>query len=234
MNIEWLGQSGYILRTAKATLAIDPYLSDAVERVAGRPRLFPSPIAPEQLCVDAVVCTHDHLDHLDPDAVVRMKAGMRFITTEGGAAHLHALGIAHVDVLHEGESTAVGDLQVTAVFAKHTVEAFGLLVRGDGLTLYFSGDTLFDERLYAVAQKKPDAMLVCINGKLGNMNVDEAVQVARYIGAPLNIPNHYGMFASNTEDPAKFTGRIPGAVEMTVGVPYRIVRDPDGVRLERG
>ena len=234
MNIEWLGQSGYILRTSNTVLAIDPYLSDAVERVAGRPRLFPAPIAPEQLRADAVICTHDHLDHLDPDAAVRMKAGMRFITTEGGAVHLHALGIDHVDVLHERESTAVGDLQVTAVFAKHTVEAFGLLVRGDGLTLYFSGDTLFDERLYAVAQEKPDAALVCINGKLGNMNVDEAVQVARHIGAPLNIPNHYGMFASNTEDPAKFTGRIHGAAEMTVGVRYRIVRDPDGVRLKRG
>lgn len=92
-------------------------------------------------------------------------------------------------------------MTVTAVYARHTVEAFGVVVRGDGVTLYFSGDTLFDKRLYGVAQFAPDVTFLCINGKLGNMNVSEAVEVARSIGAPVNVPNHYGMFASTQRIP---------------------------------
>ena len=34
--------------------------------------------------------------------------------------------------------------------------------------------------------------------------MEEAVKVAQAIGAKVNVPNHYGMFASNTEDPRKF------------------------------
>ena len=44
MIIRALGQSGYILKTEHSELIIDPYLSDSVNRVAGRPRLLPIPI----------------------------------------------------------------------------------------------------------------------------------------------------------------------------------------------
>ena len=69
MIIRALGQSGYILKTESSEIIIDPYLSDSVNRVAGRPRLLPIPLKPEEIFCDAVICTHDHLDHLDPDTV---------------------------------------------------------------------------------------------------------------------------------------------------------------------
>ena len=65
MNIRWIGQSGYILSDGNTTVCIDPYLSDAVNRVAGRKRLVPCVISPENVCADAIICTHNHLDHLD-------------------------------------------------------------------------------------------------------------------------------------------------------------------------
>jgi hypothetical protein len=231
MNIEWIGQSGYILRTAEATLVLDPYLSDAVNRVAGRPRLFSAPIEPEAIRANAVVCTHDHLDHLDPDAIVRMDADLHFLTTCEGRKKLRSLGRENVTALHVGDTIAVGNMTVTAVYARHTVEAFGVVVRGDGVTLYFSGDTLFDKRLYGVAQFAPDVTFLCINGKLGNMNVSEAVEVARSIGAPVNVPNHYGMFASNTEDPAKFTCCVPGGTALESSTRYQVEKNSGAVRL---
>lgn len=69
MIIKPLGQSGYVLKTENSKIIIDPYLSDSVNRVAGRPRLLPIPINPSDISCDAVICTHDHLDHLDPDTV---------------------------------------------------------------------------------------------------------------------------------------------------------------------
>ena len=210
---------------------LDPYLSDVVNRVAQRPRLFPAPIEPEAIRADAVICTHDHLDHLDPDSVVRMNAGLHFLTTCEGRQKLRSLGRQNVTALHAGDMIAVGNMTVTAVYAKHTIEAFGVIVRGDGVTLYFSGDTLFDKQLYGMAQFEPDVTFICINGKLGNMNVSEAVEVARSIGAAVNVPNHYGMFASNTEDPAKFTCRVPGGTALELATRYQVEKNSGAVRL---
>ncbi len=210
MIIRPIGQSGYIVKTETATLVIDPYLSDAVNRVAGRPRLLPVPVPPEDIVADAVICTHDHIDHLDPDSVGKMPENTHFITTAKGREVLFEKSQTNVSVLTAGECKTIGDCKIIAVFARHTTEAFGIVLKAEGKTLYFSGDTLFDEELFDLSSFSPDACFICINGRLGNMNVEEALAVAKAIGAPCNIPNHYDMFASNSEDPHKFADHIEG------------------------
>lgn len=116
----------------------------------------------------------------------------------------------------------VGDFEITAVFADHTIEAFGLIVKAERKTLYFSGDTLYNERLFDIAKYSPDATFICINGRLGNMNVEEALIIAKKIGAKLNVPNHYDMFATNSEDPHLFIDRIDGGIIMEFDIEYRL------------
>lgn len=222
MKIRFLGQSGYVLKTEHTELIIDPYLSDSVNRMAGRPRLLPLPLQPRDISCDAVICTHNHLDHLDPDTVQQIPAAQYYITTDEGKAHLNTLGRHNAAALHVGESLTVGDCRLTAVFANHTAEAFGLLVEAEGKTLYFSGDTLYDERLFEIARYRPDITFICINGKLGNMCVNEALLVAQRIGAKVNIPNHYDMFASNREDPHLFSDHIHGGMILEFNKPYTI------------
>lgn len=222
MKIRWIGQSGYVIRTHTTEIVIDPYLSDVVNRVANRPRLVEAPVKPEEIHADAVICTHDHLDHLDVDAVAEMDRELLFLTTAEGQDRLQAMDFRHSKALKAGESVVVGDIEITAVFAKHTVEAFGVILRAADITLYFSGDTLFDERLFEIAEYHPDVAFFCINGKLGNMNVEEAVETARKTGAKMNVPNHYGMFASNTENPENFTGRLENGFIMEFNREYCI------------
>lgn len=222
MTIRPIGQSGYLLKCGTTEIIIDPYLSDIVNKVAGRARSLPAPMDPKEIMVDAVVCTHDHMDHLDPEAAAEMSKEQFFITTHEGKAHLAELGQIHVAALSEGEQITVGDLCLKAVFAKHSCEAFGLIVKGEGYTLYFSGDTLYDERLFAVAEEQPDITFICINGRLGNMNVQEAVVTAQKIGAKVSVPNHFDMFASNTEDPRKFTDRVSGSKVLEFNKEYNI------------
>ncbi len=214
MKIRFLGQSGYVIRTDNTEIIIDPYLSESVNRVAGRPRLLPIPIEPKNISCDAMICTHDHLDHLDPDTVAYINSKQLFITTNGGKEKLKSLGKENVMAVNEGESVKIGDIEITAVFADHTVEAFGVILKADGKTLYFSGDTLYNEKLFNIAKYAPDVTFICINGKLGNMNVNEALTVAEKIGAKMNIPNHYDMFASNSEDPNLFANNINGGFIM--------------------
>ena len=222
MTVRFLGQSGYVLQTETTRIFIDPYLSDSVNRVAGRPRLLPVPIRPQDISCDAVICTHDHLDHLDPDTVCLINPRQLFVTTKGGRETLKGLGQENVIALSEGNTVKLGDMELTAVFADHTVDAFGLVVKAEGKTLYFSGDTLYNERLFGLAAYRPDVTFICINGRLGNMDTEQALITAKKIGAPINVPNHYDMFASNSADPHLFADRIDGGFIMEFDRTYRI------------
>jgi len=222
MIIRPLGQSGYLLKTEHSEILIDPYLSDSVNRLEGRSRLLPLPMKSSEIFCDAVICTHDHLDHLDPDTVTEIDAKQLFLTTNGGKETLRRLGKENVIAMNQGESVKLGDFEVTAVFAEHTVEAFGVIIKAEGKTLYFSGDTLYHERLFEIASYAPDVTLICINGRLGNMNVEEALVTAKKIGAKLNIPNHYDMFASNSEDPHLFADHIDGGMILEFNREYQI------------
>ena len=223
LKITWIGQGGFLLRDGESEICIDPYLSDVVNRVAGRPRLVEPPVAPEALTCDAVICTHNHLDHVDIDAIPKMPLnGMTFYAPTDAREQLLACGVKHYTPFDEGDCFALGTFRVTAVPAKHSCPAIGLLVRHGDHTLYISGDTEYDERLEALRDAHVDVMFICINGKLGNMNVEEAIRLTERIKPRVGVPMHYGMFASNTEDPQKYISRIPHGFEMEYGREYTI------------
>ncbi len=222
MKIRWIGQNGYQLKTANSEILIDPYLSDIVNRYEGRERLVPCAIDPKTIRVDAVVCTHNHIDHLDPDAAEEMPVDQRFITTGEGLETLKKMGKTNAEVITVGQTVQVGDFTITAVFADHPCEVFGVIAEADGVKLYFSADSLYNEKLFEIAAYKPDISIICINGKLGNMDYHEAAITVQKIGAKVNIPTHYGMFASNTEDPAKFTAEVPNSFVMEFDTEYDV------------
>jgi len=222
MKLRWIGQSGYVINTETTEVIIDPYLSDAVNRVANRPRLFPAPIDPSQIKANAIICTHNHLDHLDTDAIDGMSRDLHFLTTHEGTDVLYKMGFDNVTALTIGTTVTIGDIHITAVYANHTVEAFGLILCADDQTLYFSGDTLYDEKLFSIADFTPDIACICINGRLGNMNADEAIAVAKIIGAKVNVPNHYDMFASNSEDPTRFTAALDNGLILEFDREYDV------------
>lgn len=219
LKIRWIGQSGYILSDGVSTICIDPYLSDVVNRVAQRPRTRRVPVQPEDLKADAVICTHNHLDHVDIDAIPLMDKSITFYAPTDCEKTLKDLGVSKYLRFDEGDSYSIGSFKITAVFADHTVPAVGVLVDFGGTTLYFSGDTYYNERLKDI---KCDIMFICINGRMGNMNVSEAVKLANIISPRIAIPNHYDMFASNSEDPTKFTDNVKGGFIMEFDKDYEV------------
>ena len=200
LKIRWIGQSGYILSDGKTVICIDPYLSDVVNRVASRPRMVEAPIAPENLIADAVICTHNHIDHVDIDAIPHMNKSLTFYAPTDCKETLSELGVTKYMPFDEGTEYKIGDFTIGAVFADHTVPAVGVTVEYGGTVMYFTGDTYYHKKLKNV---KCDILFVCINGKLGNMDVNDAIKLANEIKPTTAVPNHYGMFESNTEDPKK-------------------------------
>ena len=79
LSIYFIGQSGYVLKTRDCTLYIDPYLSDYIENPSGlndsyMMRNYPPPFLPNKIQkLDAVFCTHAHVDHMDPWTIQKKK-----------------------------------------------------------------------------------------------------------------------------------------------------------------
>lgn len=223
MKLRWIGQNGYILKTKNTTVIIDPYLSDSVNRVAGRPRLLEAPVAPADVEADGIICTHNHLDHLDVDTIAAMDRDRNtFYAPKDCMETLQELGVRNRVCFDTGDQVRIGDFCLEAVFADHTVPAIGVIVRAEGRTLWFTGDTLYHEKLEEMKEYGIDCMFVCINGKLGNMNAQEAARLDRAVRPLTAVPAHYGMFASNTEDPHKFTGQVSNGFIMEFDREYEL------------
>ncbi len=205
--IFWLGQGGYVFKSPGGTVIyLDAYLSETGRELV---RIAPIPILPEEVEANLILSSHDHLDHLDPVTVSRIASAnhkIKFGGSEVCLEHFKQLGIDEERLVHieRGQSVEEGDFQVSAVFAEHGGGAQGYVFDCGGPVVYVTGDTTYEEELKEVAKFRPDILLVCINGKWGNMNAGEAVALAKVLKVKLAVPMHYGMFTSNTLDPQVF------------------------------
>ncbi len=223
LHMKWIGQSGYILHDGTTEICIDPYLSNVVDRIAHRGRMVQAPFLPEALKSDVVICTHNHLDHVDIDAIPQMeKENMLFLAPQDAEKTLFDCGVVNYQVFEEGTTVTVGDFELKAVFADHSVPTVGVIVKHNGMVLYFSSDTEYNEKLEKLSEYGIDMMFICINGKLGNMNVEEAVKLTKIIHPKVGVPTHYGMFESNTENPKKYTSKLENGFEMEYNKEYNV------------
>ena len=223
----WLGQGGFLLESESGSLAIDPYLSDLVEISDGLRRLVPPAFPMESFAPDFIFLTHEHIDHLDSIYVDRMPKGKTgFLCSEACRKILlgHGVPQERIRIVKEGDKIAAAGFTLRAVFAEHTEGSLGAVVEKDSLSVYFTGDTVWSEKL--ADGVKADVINTCINGRWGNMDHEEAARVAKKIGAKLAIPNHYGMFKENTADPEDFRRALEGSgiayYEMTWNEPFEI------------
>ena len=215
--IWWIGQAGYIIKTSKGkVIFIDPYLS------GGSVRMVPPPLEPEEIECDLYICTHNHGDHADLKSISRIarKEEMTFVGPKNVVKSLLELGIRRDKIceVNVGDFVELERVKIRGTFCIPTddtvldTEGF-LLQMEDGITIYHSGDTGFHDFLFYLSKYPIDIMMVCINGGMGNMDIEEAVRLTRLLRPRVVIPNHYGMFAGNTADPVRFRARLIGTRE---------------------
>ena len=102
IDIGWLGQAGFLVQTAGHVVLIDPYLSDSLaKKYRGQEfsyeRLMPVPIGIAEIGrIDAVLCTHRHSDHMDPETLAAVTArhpACRFVVPAAELNHALAIGL---------------------------------------------------------------------------------------------------------------------------------------------
>jgi L-ascorbate metabolism protein UlaG (beta-lactamase superfamily) len=200
VGLAWLGQAGFLVRTASHTLLIDPYLSDFLAgkyrgREFAHERLMPAPLTVADLDrLDLVLCTHRHSDHMDPDtlrAIAARHPHCRFVIPAADTEYARGLGLPAGRLLpiDAGATRSPADgLTITAVLAAHEslehddagrCRYLGYVVRIAGLSLYHSGDTVVHGALPAtLARLGVDSALLPVNGR-------DAFRTAR--GVPGNM-----------------------------------------------
>ncbi|MBN2021172.1 MAG: MBL fold metallo-hydrolase [Pirellulales bacterium] len=215
LGIWWLGQAGFVFKTPGGTVVyLDPYLSDAAERLFGFKRLSLPPIAAEDVRTDLVVLTHEHADHLDPDAlpvVARNNPKCRFAAPAGCAEGLAAAGVrsdARV-LLEPNRRVELGNVAIDAVKADHgdlSDSALSLALDCGGVRVVCTGDTAFRPGLLGpLFALRPDVLLPCINGVFGNMGHMDAAMLTQAAKPRCAIPCHFWTFAQHgAADPAGY------------------------------
>jgi L-ascorbate 6-phosphate lactonase len=205
LAIWWLGQAGFAFKSPAGRIVyLDPYLSDAVERLHGFKRLSLPAITAEEVRADLVVLTHEHTDHLDPDAVpiiARNNPGCRFAAPDGCTQGLIDAGVPPVDrmVLAARQRYELDGVVIHTAPADHgdfSPSALCMVLEFDGVRVFCTGDTAFRPQLFQpLADLQPDVLLPCINGVFGNMNHLDAAMTVQQVKPRYAIPTHYWTFA---------------------------------------
>ncbi|HET6712561.1 MAG TPA: MBL fold metallo-hydrolase [Actinomycetota bacterium] len=181
--LTWFGQAGFAVAAGGRMTLIDPFLSPHAAR-----RYDPSMPPSSASGVDLVLCTHEHLDHLDPagaPAIAAASPGAVFVVPTPIVDQVTEVGIAPDRVLgvQPGERHEVAGFTVDAVPACHGVtmdDAYGFgeelsggairflgyVIDAGGVRIYHAGDTIHFEGMEAsVRALEPDVALLPVNGR---------------------------------------------------------------------
>ena len=178
-----LGQATVALRGARANVLVDPFLSPHTDR------LVPPPFEPREVGgLDAVLCTHEHFDHFDAEALpelAEISSDAVFVVPEPLVDAVVALGIdaGRVVGAQPGRSIELDGLAIQPVPACHGVEMvdaytfgrelssglfryLGYVLDLGGVRVYHAGDTIpFDGLEEQLRELAIDVALLPINGR---------------------------------------------------------------------
>lgn len=215
LAIWWITQAGFVFKTsAGKVIYLDPYLSNVAERLFGFKRLSLPPVTAEEVRADMILMTHEHADHLDPDAVpiiARNNPACRFVAPAGCAQGLTEAGVAETSrvVLEPNKRYDLDGVVIHTAPADHgdlSATALCYVLEVDGVRVYCTGDTAWRPALHKpLVDLNPDLVLPCINGVFGNMNHIDAAMLVQQIKPRFAIPCHFWTFAEQgAGDPAGF------------------------------
>jgi len=224
----WVNHSTVLLQTRFGNLLIDPVFSDRVSPLswAGPRRVHPPGIALPQLPpITAVLLSHDHYDHCDK-ATLRHLAqqfpSAKLITPLGNGAIGQLCGFAPSRIVEldwwQAYEITLG-FHVRATPARHWSNRVrgsrnrrlwsGFFVHAGGRTAYFSGDTAWDDEMFADIHREcgaPDIGLIPIGAyeprwfmESQHCNPAEAVRIHQTVGAVKSLGLHWGTFPLTDE-----------------------------------
>ncbi len=209
VTLKWLGHAAWLVSFSKTKIIIDPFLTHNPKAAMKESEING---------VQYILVTHTHSDHLGDAYSISKRTGAKIVgmfelSMEAGNAGLkddHFIG------MNKGSQTKLGDLDIGLTEAVHSGNESGVIVTGDGKTIYHAGDTaLFGDMKLIGELYKPDVALLPIGG-FYTMGPKEAAVAARMIGAKYTIPMHFSTFPPIEQDPENFRKLVTAGSSVKV------------------
>ena len=200
MKIIWMGQAGLLFEKGNFKIMIDPYLSNSVVKV--NPKNYRRvPVDESFFAVkpDVMIFTHNHLDHYDPETVphfLNETSNTLVLAPKSVWDEVRKIGGNNNYVLFNRHTTwTQNGIKFTAVKAEHSDPSpIGVILDDGEKKYYVTGDTLYNEEIFADIPEDIYALFLPVNGVGNNMNMVDAQQFAKRVNAQRVVPIHIGMF----------------------------------------
>lgn len=247
MIVQKLPWAGIQVTSGETSIVIDPLYHFPTKFGAPREPLHPLSEFGE---ADAVLVTHLHGDHYDPQAIKAFYGedvsvyGPQGLPTEAGAGA--SLNNVHSAV--PGDSFQIGGLKATAVESVDGVgdRQVGWVVTDGEKTLFHGGDTLWHGYWWKIAKAHGPIHAACLpvngavvqfpglvpSGQPITMIPEQAVAAAKALQTERLVPIHYGMIHHPplyTQTP-DLLGRLKRAAEE-MGVRLAVLGTKDTIEL---
>lgn len=200
MKITWLGQAGLLFEKDGFSIIIDPYLSNSVVKVNPKnQRRVPVDETFLRVVPDVIICTHNHLDHTDPETLkcyLENEESITILAPEASWQEVKKFGGNHNYILFNRHTeVTIGDIRFKAVKAEHSDEhPIGVIIEAEAKKYYITGDTLYNTDIFEDIPNDIDVIFLPINGLGCNMNMTDAKRFCEKVGAKVVVPLHCGLF----------------------------------------
>jgi len=214
-TLTWLGHASFRLDTdAGKRVYVDPWVSG--------PTCPDAEKEPER--ADVIVVTHGHGDHSGDVIDLQRKLGCKVIGMVELMAWLSGKGLSEDDLVpfNKGGTVEIEGIRFTMTNAFHsssapdltyTGEPAGFVVRVDGTSVYFAGDTCVFGDMQLIARLYQPQVAVLPIGDHFTMGPEEAALALELLGQPRCIPCHYGTFPALTGTPDRLAALTESLVE---------------------
>lgn len=223
-SVTWLGHASFLIRTGGKILLTDPFLQETAGIMGMGPKRFvPAALGVEQLPkVDILLMSHNHYDHLDEKTIEAYpyKEETQVIVPLGLGSFFSRRGYKKVVEQDWWDEWMMPGLSIKTLPAVHfsgrglfdrksTLWASFAIETADG-KIWFSGDTAngeifkevgekagpFDCAIVGIGAYEPPSIMVEVHA-----TPEEAISIARAVGARKAIGMHWGTIMLTPEDP---------------------------------
>ncbi len=217
----WVGHATVVVQLDDKFILTDPVFTETVGGGWSRRLVEPGLAARDLPAIDVVAISHMHIDHLSFATLDQIAPKVRqLVLPTHGLVYLPDYPFA-TDEVARWQTVTQGELRITAVPVRHSgyrygadaawmrASATGWLFEYHGLTVYFGGDTAYDQAAFAAtAARFPHIDLAILpigpvepraSARRNHLDGREALAAFADLGATHMLPIHYDTFAHGAD-----------------------------------